>query len=55
MRVLATVSWSQVVNGEWTSIEDEHNVHAQAVTVELQTLLRVFDTRHEMIKAVLSS
>jgi len=55
MCVLTTVSWSQVVDGKWTSIEDEDNMHPQAVTVELQTLLRVFDTGHEMIEAVLGS
>jgi hypothetical protein len=52
MDVFTDVSWPKVVDCEWSSIEDEDNMHAQAVTVELQTLLWVLDTRHQMIEAV---
>lgn len=55
MDIFTGISWSEIVYGEWASVEDENNMHAQAVTVELQTLLWVFDTCHQMIEAVLGS
>jgi len=55
MSVLTIISWSEVIYRKWTSIENEHNVHPQTVTVEFQAFLWVFDARHEMIEAVLDS
>jgi hypothetical protein len=55
MDVFTNISWSEVVDREWSGIEHEDNMHAQTVTVELYALLWVFDTDHQMVEAVLGS
>jgi hypothetical protein len=53
MDVFTNVSWPEIVDRERPGIEDEHNMHAQTVTVELYALLWVLDTYHQMVEAVL--
>jgi hypothetical protein len=41
-----SISWPKVVYGPWPGIEDENNMHAHTIAVELQALLRIFDPKH---------
>ena len=50
--VLTSVPRAQVVDLPRPGVEDEDDVHAQTIAVELQTLLWIFDTHHEMIETV---
>jgi hypothetical protein len=53
--LLTRISRSEIVDRELPSIEDEDHMHAQAIAVEFQALLRVFDAYHEMIETVVRS
>jgi hypothetical protein len=48
-----SIAWPEVVDCEWPSVEDEDNMHPQAIAVEPQALLGVFNTCHQMVQAVL--
>ena len=52
MDVCTNVSWSEIVDRERPGVEDEDDMHAQTVTVELHALLWILDTYHHMVELV---